>query len=112
MTMASWDLNNSIEKTEKQLRGKESITEYMYKYSPINYVKPNLPKTLIVHGRQDKLVPYSNSMDLYNKSKDMGNDIQILTLENSGHDFSQVDVNEVFELGFKVLNFILFNTKF
>lgn len=112
MTMASWDLNNSIEKTEKQLRGEESITEYMDKYSPINYVKPNLPKTLIVHGRQDKLVPYSNSMDLYNKSKDMGNDIQILTLENSGHDFSQVDVNEVFELGFKVLNFILFNTKF
>ena len=112
MTMASWDLNNSIEKTEKQLRGGESITEYMDKYSPINYVKPNLPKTLIVHGRQDKLVPYSNSMNLYNKSRDMGNDIQILTLENSGHDFSQVDVNEVFELGFKVLNFILFNTKF
>lgn len=112
MGMASWDLNNSIAKTEKQLRGNQSIEEYMNKYSPINYIKPDLPRTLIVHGRQDKLVPYSNSIDLYNKSKAEGNNVQILTLENSGHDFSQVDVNEVFELGFKVLNFILFNTKF
>lgn len=112
MSMASWDLNNSIAKTESQLRGEQSIEEYMDKYSPINYIKPNLPKTLIVHGSQDKLVPYSNSVNLYNKSKAAGNEVQILTLENSGHDFSQVDVNEVFELGFKVLNFILFNTKF
>lgn len=112
MSMASWDLNNSIGNTEKQIRGEQKISEYMDKYSPINYIRPNLPKTLIVHGRQDKLVPYSNSMDLYNKSKNEGNNVQILTLENSGHDFSQVDVNEVFELGFRVLNFILFNTKF
>ncbi|MGG5460355.1 alpha/beta hydrolase fold domain-containing protein [Clostridium sp. B9] len=112
MSSASWDLNRSIERTESQLNGEESISGYMDKYSPINYVKPNLPKTLIVHGRQDKLVPYSNSLDLYNKSKEEGNEVQILTLENSGHDFSQIDVNEVFELGLKVLNFILFNTRF
>lgn len=112
MTKASFDLSNSINKAKEGLKEGESMEDYMYNYSPINYIKPNLPKTLIVHGRKDMLVPYENSLNLYNKSKEMGNKVQILTLENSGHDFSKIDVNEVFNLGFKVLNFILFNTNF
>ena len=43
--------------------------DFMAKYSPINYVKKDLPKMLIIDSENDTMVPYSNSLPLYTKSK-------------------------------------------
>lgn len=106
----SWDLNRAIEERAKKLDKNQTIEGYMEKYSPINYVKKEMPKTLIVHGREDELVPYKNSEDIYLKLKEKKNKANLITVENTGHDLKNINSNDILDVGLKILNFILFNT--
>lgn len=103
MTRAGSDLNNAIKSTK-------NTEEIMKKYSPINYVKKGLPETLIIHSKKDEVVPFSNSTLLYDKSKEYNNKVDFLTLENSGHDLSDVNRDDVISLGTKVFQFIVKNS--
>ena len=103
LSLASWDLKKVLNATEN----KEKILD---KYSPINYVKKDLPKTLIVHSKLDKIVPYENSVQLYEKSKNLGNNVKLLTLEKSGHDLSDINKDDVKSLAFEILKFIILNS--
>ncbi|RXM65062.1 alpha/beta hydrolase [Clostridium tetani] len=100
---ASWDLNNILNSIP-------NIKEVASKYSPINYVHSNAPKTLMVYSKEDSLVPYKNCTELYNKCKDNGVFVNLITLENSGHDFSKLNKEDVLSLSKGVLKFIVQNS--
>ena len=103
LSLASWDLKKVLNST----KSKEDILE---KYSPINYVKESIPKTLIVHSKLDKIVPYENSIKLYEKSKSLGNNVKLLTLKKSGHDLSNINKQDIASLSIEILKFIILNS--
>jgi dipeptidyl aminopeptidase/acylaminoacyl peptidase len=56
-------------------------------YSPILFVSPDDPPTLLIHGDKDTLVPIINSQSIYDafqKSKVKSN---FVTIEGAGHGF-------------------------
>ena len=53
--------------------------------SPIANVSSEVPPTILVHGKKDTMVPYSNSVALYEKLKECGVDCELITYENSDH---------------------------
>ncbi|WP_297636017.1 alpha/beta hydrolase [uncultured Clostridium sp.] len=107
----SKELLEAVNKKEANLKTKAALKDYMDTYSPINYIKKGLPKTLIIQGKDDKIVPYSNSVDLYDKSKEVGNDVNLILLNNMGHAFTNINEKQTKEVIYKLLNFILFNSK-
>ncbi|MGL4874477.1 MAG: alpha/beta hydrolase fold domain-containing protein [Clostridium sp.] len=110
MNIAIGDLKKAINKREESLKGKNNINEYMKEYSPINYVKKDVPDTLIIHGKLDEMVPFKDSEELYKKLKENGNDAKILKLENCGHDLRNISREQVIDLTINFINFIIFNT--
>ena len=60
----------------------EVKTALLHKYSPINYITPGSPPTLIVHGRNDPGVTYKQSEELAAKLKEKGVPFEFITLEN------------------------------
>lgn len=59
----------------------------MDKYSPYNYVHKNIPKTLIIQGDSDQLVPLDQSLVLSEKMKSMNIDHEIHILKKVNHGF-------------------------
>ena len=106
LSAAGWD----IEQVLKSAKKNNEMEEVFKTYSPINYVGKNMPKTLIVHSKSDKIVPYKNSEDLYNKLKNEGNKAEMLTLQTSNHDLSGVQDEEGLEIAIKMLRFIVRNS--
>ena len=56
--------------------------------NPITYVKKNNPPFLIIHGENDRIVPYSQSELLYAALKKVGVDVTLVKVENAGHGFA------------------------
>lgn len=53
--------------------------------SPISYVDKQSPPVFIVHGDADPMVPYQQSVDLYNKLQAAGVQAQFITVEGGQH---------------------------
>ena len=53
--------------------------------SPITYVSKNSPPVFIVHGDADPVVPYQQSVDLYNKLKQAGVKTEFITVKGGEH---------------------------
>ena len=53
--------------------------------SPISYVDENTVPTLLCHGTDDDVVPYSNATKLYKLLCEYGVDCELITFKNSGH---------------------------
>ena len=106
LSSGSWDIEQVVKSTEE----KNEKEEIFNKYSPINYVGENMPTTLIIHSKSDKVVPYENSVKLYNKLKNTGNEVEMLTLETSNHDLSGVNSEEGLKLIIGMLRFIARNS--
>lgn len=53
--------------------------------SPIKYVTPSSPKTIMMHGVNDDIVPYENSAALCAKLNEAGVENVLFTYPNSGH---------------------------
>lgn len=72
--------------TSKFLGG--SISELpglVCKANPITYIKPGMPPFLIVHGRNDRIVPIGQSMLLNAELIKCGNESTLHIVENAGH---------------------------
>lgn len=100
---ANWDINNI-------LKSIPNIKEVASKYSPINYINKEIPKTLMVYSKNDTLVPYKNAIDLYNKCKEKKASAKLVTLQNSSHDFSNFKKEDILLLSKEVLRFIVENS--
>lgn len=79
-------------------------------YSPINYATKDSPNTLIIHSKNDELVPYKNSLDLYNKLQELDVKSKFLSLNSGGHDFYGFSKEEITALIFEILKFLTINT--
>ena len=98
-----WDLEQIINSVGEE---REDILKL---YSPVNYVDKNEPNTLIVHSKQDSIVPYENAEILYEELKQKENKTELITLEGTSHDFSQINIDEIVSVGIKMLEFIAKN---
>ena len=79
-------------------------------YSPINYIKEDLPNTLIIHSMVDTIVPYNSSLKLFNEAKKKKNNFEFLSLETCTHYLENLSTKEATLLYFKILSFIYTNS--
>lgn len=56
--------------------------------SPISYVSPNAPPTILAHGMRDELVPYSNALRLEQALTENGVPVSLFSYDHSGHDLA------------------------
>lgn len=105
MSNATWDLKNIIKSTKNK-------NDIFNKYSPVNFVKGDIPKTLIIHSMSDKVVTYKNATALYEKCKNNGTYVKLIPLKSSGHDFSNMTQEDLVALSTGLLRFIVSNSPF
>ena len=56
--------------------------------SAINFIKPGLPPFILIHGTEDKSVPYDQSIKFQAKLKDNGVPCDLVTVKGAGHRIS------------------------
>jgi len=79
--------HNNPDSSESRLVG-GAIQENKEKVAvanPIVYVDKNDPPILIMHGDQDPLVPYSQSVVFETSLKSAGVQVQLIKIEGAGH---------------------------
>lgn len=55
--------------------------------SPIQYITPDDPPFLIIHGDRDPLVPLEQSIRFHHRLQEAGVDAELVIVENAGHSF-------------------------
>ena len=63
----------------------ESQYETIYKVSPLNLGTSDVPSTILVHGSADEMVPFRNSVDMYNALTAAGVDTAFIVYEGAPH---------------------------
>ena len=101
-------LDEDIKEDIKELKNIDLINEV---YSPIYYIRKDAPKTLIIHCKNDDIVPYSNATDLYISLLKAGSKSKLLSLESGNHTFENFNKEEIVALIYETLKFISNNTK-
>ena len=75
----------------KLFGGDENAKPALYRQaSPIRYVSKDSPPLLLVHGEQDDLVPFSQSVEMTRAYQDTGLTVEFIPVKNAGHDFEQI----------------------
>jgi acetyl esterase/lipase len=65
--------------------------------SPINFVRPNLPPILTVHGEKDTFVPYSHATRLHQALRQVGTVNQLYTVKGGEHGgFSKAQKQQIY----------------
>ncbi|MDQ6603652.1 MAG: alpha/beta hydrolase [Chloroflexota bacterium] len=55
--------------------------------NPLHYIGPDMPPCLIVHGREDEIVPLTQAELLYGALKDANAEVTFLEVEDGNHGF-------------------------
>lgn len=68
--------------------------------SPLTYIHPDtdIPPVLIMHGGRDMLVPFNQSVRLYEKLKENGKEAVFYKLKNGNHGFNGFNCEEALDL--------------
>ena len=74
--------------------GNEAFTKSV---SPINYITKNSPPVFIIHGNQDPIVPYEQSVQLHEKLISAGVICEFMTVENGRHGKFSYEKNKEFK---------------
>ena len=53
--------------------------------TPLSYVSPDVPPTIVVQGTEDEMIPYQNSVELYEALQKNGVDSVHISYEGAGH---------------------------
>ena len=74
--------------------------ELAAKASPLFYLKKDdeTPPLLIMHGNQDELVCYHQSVELYQKMKSLGKNVKMLCLDGAYHGYGGFQSDEALEI--------------
>lgn len=88
---------------EGKLIGEKNVLEYpelAEAVNPVNYLKDDkeIPPILIMHGNRDMLVPFHQSVILYEALKDLKKDVEFYILKNANHGFYGFMCQECFEI--------------
>lgn len=62
--------------------------------SPLFWVTPNSAPTLCIHGTDDKYVAYEQTVELVDRLKAAGVEVDLLTLDQAGHGFRGKDAEK------------------
>ena len=108
--LSTLDLTTADSNFDPLLNNIHDKASMIKKYSPINYVKGELPNTLIIHSKNDTMVPYENSEELYNKIISSGNKAKFISVEELNHDLSNINIKDATEIIIKVFNFFVNNS--
>ena len=65
----------------------DNVAEIVRTASPINYVTPDFPPTLLIHGTKDEVVPYDQSVRMYQALEKAGVPVELHTYGNQPHAF-------------------------
>ena len=85
------DLVDSMDRTDprplgvKWIGGAPGAEQRAARVSPLNYVRPDTPPVLSIHGDMDKVVPYDHSVRLHRALDDQGIPNQLITIEGGKH---------------------------
>lgn len=101
------NLNYDLSKIFISISNKEDLTK---KYNPINYVKKSNPNTLIIHSNLDATVPYESSKELYDKCIQENANAQLITLNSSVHDLSNISSDDITSISQGLLKFVILNS--
>lgn len=101
------NLNQDLSKIFSSITNKSEIID---KFNPINYINSNTPKTLIIHSKSDSIVPYESSEELYNKCNESGVKSQLISLDSSAHDLSDISSDDIISMSKGLLSFIVLNS--
>ena len=93
---------------EALLIGGKDVLEYpelAQTANPINGITPekDLPPFLIMHGAMDNIVPFNQSVRLYEKLKACGKEATFYRLENAGHGVGGFSSDEALETSFRFI---------
>lgn len=75
-------------------QGRESLAR---RVSPIIYARKDLPPILLIHGDNDKTVPYDHSAKLTKALQDEGADARLITVPGHGHSMPKAKLDELYE---------------
>jgi acetyl esterase/lipase len=90
------------------LIGKKNVLEnpeLIQKTNPMNYIsaEKSVPPFLMMHGGGDNIVPFNQSVRLYNKLRECGKDVTFYKLEGGGHGMGGFNSPEALDV---VLEFV------
>ena len=80
-------LFNPVVDTGKKGYGQEKFAGREFELSPVHHITPNVPTTLIMHGKDDKTVPYENVVRFSYLMKQQNNKCILIGYKNQGHGF-------------------------
>lgn len=86
------------------------IEKLSKKFSPIEYIRSDLPNTLIIHSLKDDIVPYETSLELYETALKYENNFELYTLQNCTHYLENLSSTEALNLYMKIVDYILKET--
>ena len=69
--------------------------ELARRLSPITYVRKGLPPVLALHGDQDPIVPYQQSVALVKALKNAGDDADLITVPGGHHGFTPQEMEQL-----------------
>ena len=81
-------------------------SELLKEASPINYLTSDSPETMIVHGKEDTIVPPQQSKLLMEKGKELGLTMKLFTIKNAKHDLSGASAMDLLKMLKEVFDFI------
>tara|TARA_R110000850_G_scaffold73969_14_gene162245 strand:+ start:2281 stop:3267 length:987 start_codon:yes stop_codon:yes gene_type:complete len=59
--------------------------EELIQFCPIRNLTPDFPPILLLHGTNDPDVPVTQSLEMHKALLDIGNDVELITVEGGGH---------------------------
>ncbi|MGC9317627.1 MAG: prolyl oligopeptidase family serine peptidase [Armatimonadota bacterium] len=63
--------------------------------SPVTHISPDDPPLLVMHGTEDRTVPYSQAQILQQRLQQAGVPLELLTIEGAGHGLKGGDPREI-----------------
>jgi dipeptidyl aminopeptidase/acylaminoacyl peptidase len=76
---------------EDVIAGGEVSKDHLFAISPFNHVAKIKAPVLLVHGEYDKVVPASQSEDMFEVMQDDGKEVEYIELEKGDHYLSSAD---------------------
>jgi dipeptidyl aminopeptidase/acylaminoacyl peptidase len=73
------------------IKGDQRLREMTRQISPIAFVSPDDPPTLIIHGDQDMLVPLQQSERILDEFKKTGVEAKLVVKKGAGHGWNGLD---------------------
>lgn len=101
------NLNYDLSKIFSSISDKDKLIQ---DFNPINYVRSDIPETLIIHSKSDNLVPFKGSEELSEKCNQVNAHSKLIALNNSSHDLSEISSDDIINISKGLLFFVISNS--